>query len=122
MFDGADCVPNGELRVRRGDPVTLSLTSEADSAMPHNIDVHAVYGPGGGAEDTAVTPGETATIRFRAMYPGVFIYHCAVPNMDQHISAGMFGAILVEPEDDEGAGGSAASSPTGRERTASSRP
>ncbi|PSP41167.1 hypothetical protein BRC63_04615 [Halobacteriales archaeon QH_10_70_21] len=84
--------------------------------MPHNIDVHAVYGPGGGAEDTTVTPGETATIRFRAMYPDVFIYHCAVPNMDQHISAGMFGAILVEPEDDEGAGGSEPRGRGGEER------
>jgi hypothetical protein len=84
--------------------------------MPHNIDVHAVYGPGGGAEDTTVTPGETATIRFKAMYPGVFIYHCAVPNMDQHISAGMFGAILVEPEDDEGAGGSEPRGRGGEER------
>ena len=111
-----DQVPGPMLRVRRGDPVTLSLTSGADSAMPHNIDIHAVYGPGGGAEDTTVTPGETATIRFKAMYPGVFIYHCAVPNMDQHISAGMFGAILVEPEDDEGAGGSEPRGRGGEER------
>ncbi len=94
-----DQVPGPMVRVRRGDTVTLSLTNDADSAMAHNIDFHAVYGPGGGAEDTTVTPGETATIRFRADYPGVFIYHCAVPNLDYHISAGMFGAILVEPED-----------------------
>jgi len=31
------------------------------------------------------------------MYPGVFIYHCAVPNLDMHISSGMFGMIVVEP-------------------------
>ncbi|MFA9518285.1 copper-containing nitrite reductase [Halopenitus sp. H-Gu1] len=93
-----DRVPGPMVRVRRGDTVTLRLTSNENNTMPHNIDFHAVYGPGGGADDTTIGPGETAEIQFKAMYPGVHIYHCAVPNMDQHISAGMFGAILVEPE------------------------
>ena len=95
-FDGR--IPGPMVRVRRGDTVNLTLTNEEGNAMPHNIDFHAVYGPGGGADDTTVSPGESATIEFTAMYPGVFVYHCAVPNMDHHISAGMFGAILVEPE------------------------
>jgi len=95
-FDGR--IPGPMVRVRRGDTVNLTLTNEEGNAMPHNIDFHAVYGPGGGADDTTVSPGESATIEFKAMYPGVFVYHCAVPNMDHHISAGMFGAILVEPE------------------------
>ncbi len=42
-------------------------------------------------------PGETAHLKFKATYPGAYIYHCAVPNLDMHISAGMFGMILVEP-------------------------
>ncbi|MFP4590810.1 MAG: copper-containing nitrite reductase [Halobacteriales archaeon] len=96
-FDGQ--VPGPILRVRRGDTVHLTLHNPEDSNMPHNIDFHAVYGPGGGAEDTTVNPGESAAIEFRAMYPGVFIYHCAVANLDYHISSGMFGAIIVEPEE-----------------------
>ncbi|WP_436935966.1 copper-containing nitrite reductase [Halovenus marina] len=92
-------VPGPMIRVRRGDTINLTLTNEEGNSKPHNIDFHAVYGPGGGAEDTMVAPGESATIEFRAMYPGVHIYHCAVPNLDQHISAGMFGSILVEPEE-----------------------
>jgi len=91
-------VPGPMVRVRRGDTITFTLTNEAESAMPHNMDFHATYGPGGGADDTTIGPGESATIEFKAMYPGVHVYHCAVPNMDHHISAGMFGAILVEPE------------------------
>ncbi|WP_092815927.1 copper-containing nitrite reductase [Halopenitus malekzadehii] len=94
-----DRVPGPMVRVRRGDTVTLRLTSDEGNSLPHNIDFHAVYGPGGGADDTTIAPGESAEIQFKATYPGVFIYHCAVPNMDHHISAGMFGAILVEPED-----------------------
>jgi len=94
-----DRIPGPMVRVRRGDTVNLTLHSDEDNTMPHNIDFHAVYGPGGGAEDTTITPGESATIAFKAMYPGVHVYHCAVPNLDQHISAGMYGAIVVEPED-----------------------
>jgi nitrite reductase (NO-forming) len=67
--------------------------------MPHNVDFHACYGPGGGAGATQVAPGETERLRFQVRYPGFHIYHCAVANLDYHISAGMFGGILVEPEE-----------------------
>jgi nitrite reductase (NO-forming) len=92
-------VPGPMIRVRRGDTVNLTIENPEDSNMPHNVDFHAVYGTGGGAAATNVNPGESEAIRFRAEYPGAYIYHCAVPNLDYHISAGMFGMILVEPED-----------------------
>jgi len=94
-----DQIPGPMIRVRRGDTVELTITNEESNSMPHNIDLHAVRGPGGGAEASMVTPGQTKTFRFKATYPGAFIYHCAVPNLDMHISSGMFGMILVEPED-----------------------
>src|SRR6056297_1962852 len=98
-FEGR--VPGPLLRVRRGDTIHLSFDVPDDrNTLPHNIDFHAVYGPGGGADDTTIAPGDgPAEIEFRAEYPGIFDYHCAGPNMDHHISSGMFGAILVEPED-----------------------
>jgi nitrite reductase (NO-forming) len=96
-FDGQ--IPGPMIRVRRGDTVALTITNNQSNVMPHNIDLHAVRGPGGGAEASMVAPGESATFRFQATYPGAFIYHCAVPNLDMHISSGMFGMILVEPED-----------------------
>lgn len=96
-FDGR--VPGPMIRVRQGDTVNVTLTSPDDNSMPHNIDLHAVYGPGGGASASNVNPGEDNSFEFKAMYPGVHIYHCAVPNLDQHISSGMFGAILVEPKE-----------------------
>ncbi|QLG47652.1 copper-containing nitrite reductase [Natrinema halophilum] len=98
-FEGQ--VPGPMLRVRRGDTVNLTfdVPEELNAAM-HNMDFHAVYGPGGGADATTIAPDDDPTqIQFRAEYPGVFIYHCAIPNMDMHISSGMFGSILVEPED-----------------------
>ncbi len=90
-------VPGPMIRVRQGDRVHFSLTNKPGGAFLHNIDFHAVYGTGGGNAATTVAPGETRHILFEARYPGAFIYHCAVPNLDLHISSGMFGMIVVEP-------------------------
>jgi nitrite reductase (NO-forming) len=92
-------IPGPMIRVRRGDTVNLTFENPEENDMPHNVDFHACYGPGGGAEATMTAPGETSHLQFTATYPGAYIYHCAVPNLDMHISGGMFGMILVEPED-----------------------
>jgi nitrite reductase (NO-forming) len=96
-YDGQ--IPGPMIRVRKGDTVNLTFENPAENDLPHNVDFHAVAGPGGGAEATMTAPGETARLKFKATYPGAYIYHCAVPNLDMHISAGMFGIILVEPEE-----------------------
>jgi len=90
-------VPGPMIRVRQGDTVRFTLENLPSSRAPHNIDFHAVYGTGGGAEATNVQPDQSNEMVFQARYPGAFIYHCAVPNLDYHISAGMFGLIFVEP-------------------------
>lgn len=95
-FDGT--VPGPMLRVREGDTVTLTLTNDATSLHHHSIDLHAVTGPGGGAAATIVAPGESKTITFKALNPGIFIYHCAHPNVANHMAHGMYGLILVEPK------------------------
>jgi nitrite reductase (NO-forming) len=95
-FDGT--VPGPFMRVRLGDTVRLTIHNDPTSLHPHNIDLHAVTGPGGGAAATIVAPGETKTITFKALNPGLFIYHCAYPNAALHMTHGMYGLILVEPE------------------------
>lgn len=91
-------VPGPFLRVRVGDQVEVHLRNNENSMMMHNVDLHAVTGPGGGAEATSAAPGEEKSFTFRALNPGIFVYHCAVPPVAQHISNGMYGLILVEPE------------------------
>ncbi len=90
-------VPGPMLRVREGDTVKLTLKNLPGNIYIHSTDTHAVYGTGGGAVATTVLPGQSKTEFFKAMYPGAFIYHCAVPDMDFHISSGMYGMIVVEP-------------------------
>ncbi|TSC86528.1 MAG: Copper-containing nitrite reductase [Parcubacteria group bacterium Gr01-1014_8] len=96
-FDGT--VPGPMLRVREGDTVSLTLHNDQSSLHMHSIDLHAVTGPGGGATVTDVMPGESKTMRFKALNPGLYIYHCAHPNVANHMSHGMYGLILVEPKD-----------------------
>lgn len=95
-FDGK--VPGPFLRVRVGDTVELHLRNRATSTMVHSIDLHAATGPGGGATVTQVPPGEERAFSFKALNPGVYVYHCATPSVAHHIASGMFGLILVEPE------------------------
>src|SRR3989344_5031374 len=92
-------LPGPMVRVRVGDTVEVTLHNPADSMTMHNVDFHAVTGPGGGASATLANPGETKTFTFKALQPGLYIYHCAAPTVAQHIANGMYGAILVEPEE-----------------------
>ncbi|WP_376751226.1 copper-containing nitrite reductase [Kaistella carnis] len=91
-------VPGTFIRIRVGDEVELHLKNASNSVMPHNIDLHAVNGPGGGAEATNVAPGKEAIFNFKALNPGLFVYHCAAAPVPLHIANGMYGLILVEPE------------------------
>lgn len=96
-FDGQ--VPGPLLRVREGDTVYLTHKASPNNIMVHNIDLHAVYGPHGGGMATYCAPGQSQTIKFKALHPGAYMYHCAVPQVAYHISGGMYGIILVEPEE-----------------------
>jgi nitrite reductase (NO-forming) len=91
-------VPGPMLRARVGDTIEITLKNAKSSAMIHNIDLHAVWGQGGGAALTSVAPGEEKSFVFKALNPGLFVYHCATPVIPQHISSGMYGMILIEPE------------------------
>lgn len=91
-------VPGPFVRARVGDTVEVELQNPADSGERHSVDFHAVTGPGGGAVATDAAPGETKGFTFKALKPGLYVYHCAVPLAAQHIANGMYGLILVEPE------------------------
>ena len=90
-------VPGPFIRVREGDTVKLRLRNHHGSVNPHSIDLHAVTGPGGGAAVTQVAPGEDATFEWKALNPGLYVYHCATPHIPVHVANGMYGTILVEP-------------------------
>ena len=105
MSDGVDytfwtfggCVPGKFLRVRQGDFVEFHLMNHPSSKMPHNIDLHAVTGQGGGAAASFTAPGHSSVFSFSVLNPGLYVYHCAVAPVGMHVANGMYGLILVEP-------------------------
>ena len=96
-FNGT--VPGPMIRVMVGDTVEIHLKNKKDSKESHNIDFHAVTGPGGGAAMLNTEPGDESKLHFKALNAGLYFYHCATasPSIPEHIANGMYGAILVEP-------------------------
>jgi nitrite reductase (NO-forming) len=90
-------VPGSFIRVRQGDTVEFHLKNHPDSKMPHNIDLHAVTGPGGGAASSFTAPGHASQFTFKALNSGLYVYHCATAPVGMHVANGMYGLILVEP-------------------------
>ncbi|RDI99148.1 nitrite reductase, copper-containing [Dyella solisilvae] len=89
--------PGSFIRVRQGDTVEFHLKNSPTSKMPHNIDLHGVTGPGGGAASSFTAPGHESQFTFKALNPGIFVYHCATAPVGMHIGNGMYGLILIEP-------------------------
>ncbi len=90
-------VPGSFIRVRQGDTGEFHLKNAPDSKMPHNIDLHGVTGPGGGAASSFTAPGHESQFTFKALNQGLYVYHCATAPVGMHIANGMYGLILVEP-------------------------
>jgi dissimilatory nitrite reductase (NO-forming), copper type apoprotein len=91
-------VPGSFIRTRVGDEVEFHLKNHPNNKLPHNIDLHAVTGPGGGATSSFIAPGHEAKFSFKVLNPGLYVYHCATAPVGMHIANGMYGLILVEPE------------------------
>ena len=91
-------VPGSFIRIREGDFVEFHLNNHPTSKMPHNIDLHAVTGPGGGAASSFTAPGHSSQFSFKALNPGLYVYHCATAPVGMHVANGMYGLILVEPK------------------------
>ena len=98
-FNGS--VPGPIIVVHEGDYVELTLVNPPESQLLHNVDFHASIGALGGGALTHVQPGEEVVLRFRAVKPGVFVYHCAPGGtmVPWHVTHGMNGAIMVLPRD-----------------------
>lgn len=90
-------VPGSFIRARVGDEIVFTLKNHPNNKLPHNIDLHAVNGPGGGAESSFIAPGHQITFSFKTLNPGLYVYHCATAPVGMHIANGMYGLILVEP-------------------------
>lgn len=88
-------VPGSFIRVRQGDTVEFHLRNNPLSKMPHNIDLHGVTGPGGGAASSFTAPGHQTQFTFKALNQGLYVYHCATAPVGMHVANGMYGLIKL---------------------------
>src|SRR5208282_690892 len=95
-FNGT--VPGPLIRLRVNQTVEMHIVNPPNSTMTHSIDSHGIMGQGGGGAYSQTAPGNESIFQFTAMIPGLFLYHCATPDIPSHIANGMYGLMLVEPE------------------------
>lgn len=92
-FDGL--LPGPVLHIKQGDKVQFTLINDATSG--HSIDFHSARTPW---EKNYVTivPGKSLSFDWTADFPGVYMYHCGTPPVLHHISNGLYGAVVVDPD------------------------
>ncbi|WP_059053299.1 multicopper oxidase domain-containing protein [Paenibacillus senegalimassiliensis] len=90
-------VPGPVLRVKQGDLLQFTLVN-MDPEMPHSMDFHAVHAAPS-RKFIEIMPDEQGTFEYSADTPGVFMYHCGASPVLLHVANGMYGTIIVEPED-----------------------
>ena len=90
--------PGPVLRTRVGDTVRVHLVNPPEASVSHSIDFHASQVA---MEDemASIAPGEDLIYEFTTDYAGVWMYHCGTAPVLHHIANGMFGMVIVEPED-----------------------
>jgi len=95
-FNGT--VPGPAIRVHLGDKIRVHLKNPATNKLPHSIDFHASQ-VAWNDEMTSINPGEEKLYEWSADYAGVWMYHCGTSPALHHIANGMYGMVIVEPEE-----------------------
>ncbi len=89
-------VPAPVIHLRQG--TTLDFKFVNNGAIDHSIDFHAAQ-IDWEVNYRSIGAGEELTFRWTAEVPGVYMYHCGTPPVLHHIGNGMYGSIIIQPED-----------------------
>ncbi len=80
---------------------SFQVKDGSPNLLMHNVDFHASTGALGGGELTKINPGQEVVLTWRAVKPGLFVYHCAPGGVmvPYHAVTGGNGALLVLPRE-----------------------
>ena len=76
----------------------FEITLENNGSMGHSLDFHAGMVSPDNTMKT-IAPGEKLVYRFEATGTGIWLYHCSTTPMSLHMASGMYGAVVIDPQD-----------------------
>lgn len=98
-FNGT--IPAPVIAADQGDVVNITIRNDGQTI--HSLDFHAGVGPSNVLSGN-IEPGQTKHVTLHAENPGVFMYHCGADGLNgvwEHIANGMYGALVVHPQNEE---------------------
>lgn len=94
-------IPGPIMRVTQGDKVEVTVINHG--IMPHSLHMHSIH-PGimdgvpiVSGESGFIAPGKSFTYRFTANPFGIYVYHCHMSPIQEHINRGLYGGLIIDP-------------------------
>ena len=88
-------IPGPTLRATEGDRVIINFINHGK--LPHTMHFHGDHNEINDGVFQEVLPGESYTYDFTAEPAGVFMYHCHVMPVSDHVRNGLYGAFIIDP-------------------------
>ncbi len=89
-------IPGPTIRATEGDLIRINFMNKA--SHPHTMHFHGIHKSEMDGVFETVNPGGRFVYEFTAEPFGLFLYHCHVQPLEEHISRGLYGAYIVDPK------------------------
>ena len=93
-FNGT--IPGPTIRATEGDTIRITLINNGSKF--HSIHFHGIHPSEMDGVFEGIAPGGKFTYEFTAEPFGVFPYHCHMQPLEEHITHGLYGALIIDPK------------------------
>lgn len=94
-FNGT--IPGPTIRATEGDTIRMTLINNGSKF--HSIHFHGIHPSEMDGVFEGIAPGGKFTYEFTAEPFGVFPYHCHMQPLEEHITHGLYGALIIDPKE-----------------------
>ncbi|MEM2141548.1 multicopper oxidase domain-containing protein [Nitrososphaera sp.] len=94
-FNGT--IPGPTIRATEGDLVRINFIN--NGSKPHTMHFHSIHEAQMDGVFEVIAPGGQFTYEFRAEPYGLFLYHCHVQPIEEHIAHGLYGVYIIDPKE-----------------------
>ena len=89
-------IPGPTIRATEGDLVRINFMN--NGSHPHTMHFHGIHKSVMDGVFETINPGGRFVYEFTAEPFGLFLYHCHVQPLEEHISRGLYGVYIVDPK------------------------